>query len=560
MTTSVQTQIETKSRVNIGTAIDVIVIVGFALFALAFSVARVHRTYPFSQLQGDAANIASWAAAWEYPDLFEGDPVLSNPDNFRVYATVHIPLLRLLERATGDFGWPFVYLIGPHVFVQAVGFYILGRVLFQQRYWAVLLSVVTLMFVPINLGEYWGILDDTQPRFTFQALLPYLLASAITWRAKPSAWPWLMLAVGLLMYVHPVSTPAWAFAIWIGLWAFHPKTWSLRTRFGAMLFLGIGFVAVILPFMTNYLQSFAHGTTIDYDRVYHILENAFQAAYLDIPLALQEYISLPEVVILLPLSIFGAIAVFKLCPEKRGFLRLIGLWLAGLLFVTVAVPIVDQAIARANDQIPLQYDFIRGIRYLIPMMLLFCVWPLAELQPSLQGPRRKLSIAVIGLLLASLWVYWHQPDLPALRQALSCIRRAKIVCVDPVTQPTIFDIVSEYTPPGSRIMVEFSTDYQMLAIRYDSLRPLVFHSKDRGILAYSNHEGLLRWNDINMQMTAILAERDIPTRLENLLDLARDLDAQYLVVQSVRDISPEFFTTMGVEVIYPGENVYLIRL
>ncbi len=555
-----QTQIQTISRLNVGIAIDSVVVLGFALFALAFFIVRVNAGYPLSDLRSDGANIASWAAAWDHPEFFEGDIVLSNLDNFRIYATVHIPLIRLLARVTGDFGWAFVYLLGPHVFLQAFGFYLLGCVLFQNRFWAVLLAVTALMFIPLTLRDYWGLFEDPQPRFTFQALLPFLLAAAIKWRTKPAIWPGLMGGAGLLMYVHPPSAPAWALAIWAGLWAFHPADWSLRRRIGVMFSLGVIFLTIAAPFLSNYLQTFSHGATTNYAQVYQIMADAYHEGYLDISIALREFISIPEVQILLSLSIPATVIILKLRPEKRRILLLVGLWLAGLLTVTLVFPLIDQSIARAREQIPVQFDLIRGIRYLIPMMLLLSIWSLAEIGHQFRDYRGKLSVALIGLLLAGLWVRWHPLDFVAMRHALHCARLGKIVCADPPEGMNVFDAVREFTPPGARIMVEFSDHYQMLGIRYTSLRPLVFHRKDRGILSYSNHEGLLRWNEINTRIKTIEAEQDIHTRIVALLDLARELDAQYFVIQSVRTISPEWLASMNEEVVFMGETFYLVRL
>ncbi|MDO8559756.1 MAG: hypothetical protein Q7S23_01825, partial [bacterium] len=197
--------------------------------AVAWQFGRWQGAYPFAFLSGDSANIAGFAAALDHPGNFTGDAILSDPANFRFYQTIHLPLIRALTKITGDYGTSFIWLLGWHVLVQAVGFYILGRILFHRRYWAALYAIMTLVPVQLNL-EFWGAWSDPLPRFSFQALLPYLLAAALRWRSSPIAWPWLMAAAGVLVYVHPVSAPGWGLALWLGFVWGAPAAWSYQKK------------------------------------------------------------------------------------------------------------------------------------------------------------------------------------------------------------------------------------------------------------------------------------------------------------------------------------------
>ncbi|MGH2395803.1 MAG: hypothetical protein ACRDFW_02205, partial [bacterium] len=98
----------------------------------------------------------SFAVARDHPEFFSGDSVLGDSRNVSVYPTIHIPIIRGLARVTGDYGMAFISLLGVHVFLQALGFYLLGLVIFQSRYWGALLAVLTLMPVYITLPEFWG--------------------------------------------------------------------------------------------------------------------------------------------------------------------------------------------------------------------------------------------------------------------------------------------------------------------------------------------------------------------------------------------------------------------
>ena len=65
---------------------------------------------------------------------------------------------------------------------------------------------------------------------------------------EPSRWVWVMLGAGILVFVHPVSTPAWGLALWLGFIPFLPIGWSLRKRIGVMLGLALLFLIATSPF------------------------------------------------------------------------------------------------------------------------------------------------------------------------------------------------------------------------------------------------------------------------------------------------------------------------
>ncbi len=97
----------------------------------------------------------------------------------------------------------------------------------------------------MNLGERWGIMEEPVTRFTFQAVLPYLLTLAWIWRNQPRRWPWVMAFTGALVYLHPVSTPAWALAIWLAMWLFIPASWSWFKQLGVMFANGLIMLLVV---------------------------------------------------------------------------------------------------------------------------------------------------------------------------------------------------------------------------------------------------------------------------------------------------------------------------
>ena len=510
--------------------IDGCIIFGFALFSLLYFLGRWKGAYPFIFLDSDTANIASFAAAWDHPRMFHGDEVLGNPSNFRFYATIHIPTIRALARFTGDYGTAFISLLMPHIFLQLLGFYLFGLVLFKSRYWAVLLTIVTSILVWLNLGEYWGIYTDAQPRFSFQALLPYLLAATLYWGRKPNFWPWLMGMVGILIYIHPVSAPAWIIAIWLGLLALKPASYPFKKAIGYMLFSGTVCLAVTLPWFIHYLNNYAHGSTEHYEQVYDLMKFRFSEGYLDLPLAIQKFVSILWSKGILPLAMIGAAMVLWLRRKNYSSFLLIGLWLGGLLIASVVIPLIDHAIARAYQLIPVQVDLIRGIRYTIPFMLLFCLWSLVELEKMLKT--RKI-FAVVGALLVAIWIYQHPSS--TVLEAMACWRQGQLVCIPTEYSETITDLeaIKQLTPPGAKILpVGETVEKYALPIRYYALRPIVYSYKDGGALAYANHADFLSWYQRYQQVKAIKEEQNVDAKVKALIALSQQLGVQYCLTES----------------------------
>ena len=137
------------------------------------------------------------------PEFFQQDALLGEPKNFRFYQTVHLYILPWLKKLVGDYGTAFISTLGITVFLQLLGFYLLGWLLLGDRFLAVLLAILSLSHVRLNmLSDYWGFFSDPLPRNTFQAFLPFLLSAAYYWRQQPRYWPGLMALAGLGMY-HP---------------------------------------------------------------------------------------------------------------------------------------------------------------------------------------------------------------------------------------------------------------------------------------------------------------------------------------------------------------------
>ncbi|MCL4562399.1 MAG: hypothetical protein M1281_17530 [Chloroflexi bacterium] len=546
------------SRLN---RVDALFAATFLLFAVFFYLARIQGDFPYVYLGSDAGNIASFAAAWNNPGAFHGDALLGNLDNIRIYSTIHIPLLNWLNGFTHNYSLAMTVMLIPHIFIMMLGFYIFGRVFLKNRYWAFLLAVVNTMPITITLAEAWGIIMDPVPRFTFQALLPYLLSLVWIWRFQPKKWPILMVFVGVLAYVHPVSTPAWMVAIWLSLWIFVPKDWSTRKKVGVMLGLGLTAVLVALPFAANYLRSHNQGSSADYSTIYNIIKTFFPRNLLNIPNAMADFGKNMARYGLYPACLAGLAIVWLLMRKERKSLRLMITWILGILLMAVAIPWIEQTVELYLRMLPLETELVRGIRYLIPFMLLFCLWPLSELYRRATKAWLSRSVLVLGTALVAVWVAMNPPYPAMLAKAASCFSSGKIVCQTPNDLSLVIDAIRQDTPPGATIFSSTamrSEESYAIFVRYLSLRPLVFSYKDRGLLGYSNEKGLLSWYQVNILMDKLTKENDRQDKFDGMLSLAKELGAEYMLIDF--QVNPQAYPMVGVNEVYQNNTYSLLKI
>jgi hypothetical protein len=307
----------------------------------------------------------------------------------------------------------------------------------------------------------------------------------------------------------------------------------------------------------------------------------FAAGYLDIPLALKGFVSRwsGKAGVYWAWAVVGAVVVTKLRRGDRKSVLLVGLWTAGLVTIAVAVPIAEQSISRAFGWIPVEIDLIRGIRYTVPLMLLFCLWPLAEIARNLQRSAAResakkivftIAIYTLGAVLVALWTYRYQPG--EILHTVSCLRHGEFVCEwqdEAVKQwrPNVpalveaLNAVRRETAPGSKILPT-QTVYA-LQIRYYALRPVVYAWKDGGLLAYSNHAGLIKWYENFNEMKAISDKEDVKAKLEALLVESRKLEAQYLLIDyadSHFTSDPDIVNSLGANIVWSNASFELVRV
>lgn len=548
---------------------------GFAFFSWVYFLALWKGAYPYLFLAGDAANIASFVAGWEHPTLFRDDPFLGNPDNFRFYATIHIPLTQLLAKITGDYGSAYIYMLGPHVLVQMLGFYVLGLVVYQNRYWATLLAITTTITVPLPLGEYWGIYINPQPRFSFQALLPFLLAAAFYYKNQVKAWPWLMAGAGSLIYFHPVSAPGWGLAIWLGFWVYKPTAWSFGKQLRHTLLSSVTFFALTVPWVIYYSMNHAHGKSADYETVLALMKEQYNPAYLNVGLAIKAFMELfggnRAVSLVALLFVLSFVWLVLNRPQRWDGFKLIVVWLLGILFSAIGITFVEQSVERTLKMLPLQLDLIRGLRYVLPLVLLMCFWCLNEVSKNREGNReqirkRKTQRVAIGVGAFFTLVYcgnnlffwrpvagvvwhWTQGHLTHKPQTWREITHS-------------LQVIKHQTPPQAGIF-PFGrlAQRQALSIRYYALRPVVFVLKDKSALGYANHKAFLAWDGKYQKVKSIESEQNPERQAVLFLRFYRSLKAHYCLMDSNLSLAKNLAAnTQKVKVIHQNPTLTLFQI
>jgi hypothetical protein len=537
--------------------VDAASVIAFSALAILFLIVRWNMSYPVILLEGDAGNLASFAAAYDEPELFENDFLLSDLSNIDIYTTVHIPLIRFFHIFTSDYAKAFTLLLPPTVFLQLLGFYLLGRELLQSRYWAILFTVVAALPVNINLGESWGLRWDSLPRTLFQALVPFLLFSLMKWQKAPRRWPLLVLGMGMLVYIHPVSTPAWSAALFLSLIFLLPRSWSTRRKFAWMAILLLIWTASILPFVARYLST-RGGSPENYQAVLDIIEHYFPANLLFVPKAIQIFAK--KLGLIVPISFAAWILLYFMLRKDSRTLKLTGCWLAGVLVVSVVFPYVEHLVVRYLRILPFETEFVRGVRYLIPMMSLSLLWVLREAGRRIRLPRGESFSGVIGGLALALVLVITPAFKAEFGRSMRCFLSGSLICNVSDDYTEIIGYLRETTQPGDSVLTNLSIDAEKsfaLPIRYDSLRSLAFSFKDRGLLAYTNEEKLLLWERLYSRLSRVHFGRDEVASYQEYSSIADKLGAALILIEY--RIPNEVLLGSGDELVFENDSYFLYR-
>ncbi|HLO18462.1 MAG TPA: hypothetical protein VK206_26760 [Anaerolineales bacterium] len=526
----------------------------FLVLAIFLTLGRVGTAFhSFALLTPDLGVYASFAAAQDAPELFTRDPFLSNQKNVNSYNMILVPLIKTLKKGFGNYGTACAVLLPFFLFIHLAGYYVLGVAIFKNS-WAGLLVSLLLSTPLLTYYDYWGLILDALPRFLYQGLIPFLLALSI-WRGyNVKWWPVILGGVGLLNYVHPLSTPAWTIAVMFALWVSAPnvKFWEKARMMGLSL---IVLLLVLSPFVFNYVKSTILETSdvLGYDQTMAILQSRFSTldnanpiSGLVVFFAGRRGISFDFIWYLIwMLGIAGIIfgLTRRKDSEEHAHLRQIAAWMTGILAVSGFVPVLERIVFAYLRRIPPEFEILKTLRYLVPLVLLAAFYGLwlakDELQKKSASPilSQYLFLGASVLLLAAWGITSQVPyqDYRGIvKQNVSCWLQRKLICsLSPITMDFIgaLDAVREKTPVGSRIFSEG----QEVAVRYYALRPLAFTYKDGAPLAYTDQKQLLIWNEQSETMERLAFISKFPFRrrafVKGIVELAQKTGSDYLLLQ-----------------------------
>jgi hypothetical protein len=542
------------------TRTDTRVLLAFLCFALAYFLLVWNGASPYVYVSGDTANTLSVLAAMAHPGAFAGDPVFGDPANYAFYRIVHIPLTRWLAGFTGDYGTAYCLLLAPVLFLHLAGYYLLGRLLFPRPLHAALFSLLALVPISLGMGEYWGAHRDAQARLTFSALLPWLLAGAWLWRARPLLWPVLLLGAGALTYVHSLSAPVWGLALWLGMWGFLPARWSPWRKLAVMAATGAAFVLVMAPFALRFFAGNSAAFHGDRAELLEAMRVRLRPGSVHVWDNVREFFT-PGLVALLAAGA-AAVALLRAAGgARREGARLIGAWAAGVVGVSVGLTWL-LGLRHADGGVPsLDFFLVRGLRYLIPLALLALVWALvvwaegrrAPAGAAGRGPLGRRG-AVLAVLLAAVVVGGFRDQ---LWRRTAELRHGHFFSLSPERRDYVaaLDAVRQRTAPGAKVLVLGADE---LPVRYYALHPLVYSWKDGGFVVFGDKDGMIAWWRAYQEHEAIRRVPDPTARLRRWEEFSRTRGGTVLLLS--RDLPEARALDGDVRVLYANDHFVLAQL
>lgn len=456
-------------------------------FAVLVHFGRIGASINGVDLTTDSAMYTSIAAAFAHPDAFTKDFVYSSLALFSTHVT---PLVRLVDwlATDGNYGLAYLQLTGPSVFMHYAGFYLLGVVLFTQRWKALIFTVLMGLVFWLPWGTYWGAgYPDYTPRSLFNSLYAVYLCVALALLRRPGWWPVFMAAVGLLVYVHSISALPAAAGLWLSFAFSRPDGWSWGRHVGWLLLCGLSFLASMVPYAAVYLHSSGMSLTAD-DVAFmqHILQTRFDIEYAKYWYGMAQFFKQYTLLPVFPLALWGTWMIWKRGTAREKVLgKHIWLWVLGT-YIVIGLFIVDQQIAQALGRVHIEFDLVRVHRFLpfFAMCLIFLGANILFRVMQTPGWRRTCSrvfclALVIGFFCGgqhdmartSLAWYWNKLDAARYEAAYGPqLRRAEMI-----------EALRQHTQQGESIF--YAGEDQ--AIRYNALRALTYGWKDACLMYYA---------------------------------------------------------------------------
>lgn len=532
-------------------AFDLALVLFLCVFAGIVQYGRIGSSIDGIALATDQGMYTSMIAARAMPEAFISDAFYSNSKILDIYRLIHFPLIESLVE-DGKFGIAYLKLTGVHVFLNYLGFYLLGMLLLKKRWPALFFSLLMGFVYWIPWGTYWGGgYLDYSPRTTFSALYSFLLCWVLTVWNKPRWWPCVMFVAGLMVYIHAISSLPVLAGLWLGFAVLKPAQSTWKWHAWWMVFVGLCGVAGIGPYMLHYMKPGLALTPADVSLLQDVMRLRFNIEFSEYWAGLGQFFWQHIRLGLFPLAGTGAYLIYKYGnTEERRIGLQIGMWCLGPV-VVLCIFLLDQYVAALRGVPPMQFDLIRTLRFwpffamcfiLLGIKVLFCRVPLHSV--TARWIARFVACGVcIGLFFggnsdlirSSAMYYWNSLDSQRYEKAYAPILERK----------AMLEALKKYTPLGSTIFYAQEDE----AIRHYAHRALVFAWKDVGSLYYAKAIPELRiWVDIYKQL------QDNPTAY---IGLAGQAGADYLLSNRPQD--KNLLLQVG-EIVWENNQYILVRL
>ena len=489
---------------------------------------------PFAFLGGDTGLYTAYVAALIDPDAFAKDATLYTEANFSFYRILHLPLIIFMNDIFGHLGTSHLAILAPGIFIQMLGFYLLGRSLFKSKIPAFFLALVSIGKLDMGI-DYWGIITDYEPRMLYQTLLPFVLLGIVKFAPNPRTWPWLMAAQGLLVWVHPPSAPPVALATLIGLFCYAPASWTYMRQLKWAFISGLVFLAVCMPFVLSFSGERPHGQLGNYNEMISIYRSVLGSFYLDAIENAKMYMQgAPFRYFLISWAVLGALAAWHCVKGQKRDIAFLIVTLIALVLASISIAWVDQVYSETSQSLPLFYDMIRALRLIVPFMLILAVWG-----TSLWFEKYGRFVSIISVTLVSLlWLGVNRPGSIPFRATLSCFAKGQVLCADDHMKYDfpVLEYLRTNVPGGSLILPVLSSDHNIdfpQAIRYHSYQPVAYSYKDVNQVLYNNHELLPQWLERRSAITQIQSENDNIKKAAKISALAIKTKADFVVADYI---------------------------
>ena len=537
---------------------DLIIFVIIIFVSASFTLVQFQSNYPYPPLDSDAATIASFQAAQDFPNNFKGDFLLGNAKNFASYYSVLMPITHWLYGIAGNYPLAMMMIYGPVVFLYLLGFYLLGLVIFKNRWWSIFFCILTAIPILIAHIENSGLMNDPLPRFIFQALLPYVLIMIWVWRDQPGKWIFPTIAMGLMVYVHPVSAPSWIAGLFLGFLFLLPREWSAKKKLGMMLLLSIIILVLVVPFAVYYFMNRTILASGNYDIITWVVNTIFPTQASNPQAAFGDFLIQMTQIIVLPLAVIGSFFMW-LYAEERRLIKLISAWSVGILSVSLLIPFFERNIESIFHLTPIEFQLVRGLKNLVPIFCLLAVGFLNFLFRRLKKIHLKMVPSLLGVILFVLFFSARANYTPNFVPLLNCIKTGRLVCGNMSDLDKLEVYVKDEIPQGGRIFFSRDAyDNDSFSIRYIALHPLVYSWKDKLVFDLAPDrldEWYLMYQTMDQEgNTTDWYQRD-PA---GFIKFVKGLGAQYIVLEKPK--STDTLNIPASQIIYQNSTYILFQV